>query len=89
MATHSPELEVVFDTKQESEANVVQALLESEGIESVMANLDAPQDVLPGVGGVVLQVNVVDAARARQLIEDYRTNADAEGGERAGEETQF
>ena len=32
----------VFDTEQESEAMVVQGLLESQGIESLISYLDAP-----------------------------------------------
>lgn len=62
----------VFDTQQESEAMVVHGLLESAGIESIITNLDAPQDVLPGVGGVVIRVNPEQAEAARQLIEEYR-----------------
>lgn len=64
----------VFDTEQESEAMVVQGLLESEGIESIISSLDAPQDILP-VGGVILQVREEQADRARQIIDDYRNNA--------------
>jgi hypothetical protein len=67
----------VFDTEQESEAMVVQGLLESEGIESLITNLDAPQDVLPGVGGVIVQVREQQADRALQLISESRTNAAA------------
>jgi hypothetical protein len=67
----------VFDTEQESEAMVVQGLLESEGIESLITNLDAPQDVLPGVGGVIVQVREEQADRARQLISESRANAAA------------
>ncbi len=81
MATEAPmpsdALVTVFDTEQESEAMVVQGLLESEGIESILTNLDAPQDVLPGVGGVVLQVNPERAADARRIIEEYRSNPGA------------
>ena len=62
----------VFDTEQESEAMVVQGLLESEGIDSLITNLDAPQDVLPGVGGVIVQVREDQAERARQLISESR-----------------
>jgi Putative prokaryotic signal transducing protein len=69
-----PELVPVFDTQQESEAMVIHALLESAGIESIITNLDAPQDVLPGVGGVVVQVNPAKAEEARRVIEDYRNN---------------
>src|SRR2546421_7856827 len=74
------ELVEVFDTQQESEALVVHGLLESAGIESIISNLDAPQDVLPGVGGVVIRVNPEQAEEARQIIEDYRNNAAAEEG---------
>lgn len=69
----------VFDTDQESEAMVVQGLLESQGLESLITYLDAPQDVLPGVGGVIVQVREEQAQQARDLIEAYRT--DAAGGE--------
>ncbi len=69
-----PELVEVFDTKQESEAMVVQGLLTSAGIESILANLEAPQDVLPGVGGISVRVNASQEEEARRLIEDYRNN---------------
>ncbi len=62
----------VFDTEQESEAMVVHGLLESAGIESDITSLDAQQDILPGVGGTVILVREEDAAKARQLIEEYR-----------------
>lgn len=54
---------------------VVHGLLESAGIESIIINLDAPQDVLPGVGGVIIRVNPEQADAARQLIEEYRNTA--------------
>jgi hypothetical protein len=72
------ELVDVFDTQQESEAMVVQGLLESNGIESVLSSLDAPQDVLPGVGGMVIRVSPQFANEARALIEDYRNNPGSE-----------
>jgi hypothetical protein len=72
--TSDPELVEVFDTKQESEALVVHGLLTSAGIDSVVANLEAPQDVLPGVGGISVRVNPAQAEEARQIIDDYRTN---------------
>src|SRR5262249_26892254 len=72
-----PELEIVFDTQQESEAMVVQSLLASAGIDAIVTNLQAPQDVLPGVGGVVVRVNPSQAAEARSIIEDYRNTPDA------------
>jgi len=66
----------VFDTEQESEAMVVQGLLESEGIESLISYLDAPQDVLPGVGGIIVQVREDQAQRALQRV----GNARGDGG---------
>jgi len=75
------ELVIVFDTDQESEAMVVRGLLESAGIDAIIAGYDAPQDVLPGVGGVTVRVAPEQADEARQLIEDYRTDGAAEEGE--------
>jgi hypothetical protein len=72
--TSDPELVEVFDTMQESEAMVVHGLLTSAGIESVVTNLEAPQDVLPGVGGISVRVNAAQAESARQLIDDFRKN---------------
>jgi hypothetical protein len=69
-----PELVEVFDTMQESEAMVVHGLLTSAGIESVVANLQAPQDVFPGVGGISVRVNPAQEEEARRLIDDYRAN---------------
>ena len=62
----------VFDTEQESEALIVRGLLESSGIDADVTSLDAPQDILPGVGGTVILVREEDAAEARRLIEEYR-----------------
>ena len=79
----------VFDSEQESEAMVVQSLLEAAGIDAILTGLDAPQDVLPGVGGVVVRVPADRAEEARQIIADSR-NAGAEAaeeGELSGEET--
>jgi hypothetical protein len=76
-----PELVTVFETEDEPEALVVQALLRSEGnIESVITGIDAPPDVLPGVGGIMIRVPVERAAEARAIIRDYRTFGDAEAG---------
>jgi hypothetical protein len=66
----------VFDTEQESEAMVVHGLLESAGIDSDLTSLDAQQDILPGVGGTVILVREEDAAKARQMIEEYRQTPD-------------
>ncbi len=71
----------VFDSDQESEAMVVQGLLESQGIESLITYLDAPQDILPGVGGIIVQVREEQAQEARDLIESYRVDAAAGEGD--------
>src|SRR3954452_5586673 len=68
-------LEQVFDTADESEAFVVRGLLESNGIECLETALDAPQDVLPGVGGIVISVREEQAAQARLMIEEYRNDS--------------
>ncbi|HEY1527796.1 MAG TPA: DUF2007 domain-containing protein [Candidatus Angelobacter sp.] len=73
--TADPELVDVFDTMQESEAMVVHGLLTSAGIESVVANLQAPQDVFPGVGGISVRVSPAQEEEARRMIDDYRANA--------------
>jgi len=66
------ELVEVFDTQSESEALVVKGLLESAGIEAAVISLDAPPDVLPGVGGIVVRVAADRADEARQVIADSR-----------------
>jgi Putative prokaryotic signal transducing protein len=76
--TADPELVEVFDTMQESEAMVVHGLLTSAGIESVVNNLQAPQDVFPGIGGISVRVNLAQEEEARSLIADYRANAASE-----------
>jgi len=72
----------VFDTEQESEAMVVRGLLESAGIDCDVTALDAPQDILPGVGGTIILVREEDAEEARRVIEAYRRSpADLETAE--------
>ncbi len=68
------ELVEVFDTMEESEAMVVRGLLESAGIEAIITAWDAPQDILPGVGGVIVRVAPERAEEALSLIEDYRNS---------------
>jgi hypothetical protein len=89
-AKRSPEpnekLVRVFDAEQESEVMVVRGLLESQGIETDVTALDAAQDILPGVGGTIILVRAEDAAKANQVIEEYRRapgddNSDIEIGE--------
>ena len=82
-----PELVTVFDTQEESEALVVQSLLTSAGIEAIVTNLQAPQDVLPGVGGVVVRVNPAQADDARTIINDYQNAPEPE--ETDAEETDL
>ena len=66
------ELVEVFDTQEESEAWVVQGLLESAGIDAVITGFDAPQNVLPGVGGVAVRVAPEQAEEARRVISENR-----------------
>jgi len=73
-----PELVEVFDTLQESEAMVIHGLLTSAGIESIVTNLLAPQDVFPGVGGLSVRVNPAQEEEARRLIADYKANGAAD-----------
>ena len=68
------ELVQVFDTPEESEALVVRGLLESAGIPALVSSLDATQDVLPGVGGVVVRVPADQAEEARRVIEESRSS---------------
>lgn len=76
-------LVVVFECDQESEAMVVQGLLESAGIEVLLTNFDAPQDVLPGVGGMALRVREDQAEEARAVLAEYKdkglTDLEAQG----------
>ena len=75
------ELVEVFGSKEESEAMVVSGLLETAGIDCMITALDAPQDVLPGVGGTVVKVAAEQAEEARRIIEEYRASAETEGEE--------
>jgi len=75
MATEAnQELVTIFETEQESEAMVVHSLLESAGIESLVTSLYAQQEVLPGVGGVVVRVSPEEAEEARNVIAEYRSH---------------
>ncbi len=74
----------VFGSKEESEVMVVSGLLETAGIDCMVTALDAPQDVLPGVGGVVVKGPADQADEARRIIEEYR--AGNEGDEDLSED---
>ena len=80
------ELVMVFGSKEESEAMVVSGLLETAGIDCLVTAIDAPQDVLPGVGGTVVKVAAEEADEARRIIEDYRASAAAELSSESEEE---
>lgn len=67
----------VFDSDQESEALVVKGLLQSAGIDADITSLDAPQDILPGVGGVIILVREEQADEAKRLIEASRQSPDS------------
>lgn len=82
------ELVEVYDTQQESEALVIQGLLDSAGIESLMTNLDAPQDVLPGVGGVVVRVKPEFAEEARRVIAEFQNNPATDAEVTSGESSE-
>ena len=62
----------IFDAEQESEAIVVQGLLQSAGIESDLKSIDAVQDTFPGVGGTLLLVREEDALEAEKISAAYR-----------------
>lgn len=70
--TPNSKLVRVFDTEQETEAMVVKGLLESAGIQALINSLDAQQDILPGVGGTIIEVAPDRADEAREIIEAYR-----------------
>ena len=70
----------VFDTEQESEAIVVKGLLESAGIDAQLGDTENSRDVLP-IGGIGLLVRQEDAARALQVIEEFRRSPAQEQAE--------
>jgi len=78
----------IFDTDVESEAMVVHGLLVSAGIAALVSNREAPQDILPGVGGVVILVREEQAAEATAMIDEFRAHpaTDADEDEAASEE---
>ncbi len=76
----------VFDTDVESEAMVVHGLLQSAGLASVVSNREAPQDILPGVGGVVILVREEQAAEAKAMIAAFRAHPTTDEDERLSEE---
>jgi hypothetical protein len=73
----------IFDTERETEALVVQGLLESAGIDSDLKSIDAVQDAFPGVGGAVILVREEDAEEAGKIIESYRQSPPLDDDETA------
>ncbi len=71
------ELVGVFTTNQDSEAQVIQGLLESANIASVVVAEIGPQDILP-LGTVVVKVAPESAELARQVIADSQKISDEE-----------
>jgi hypothetical protein len=71
------ELVEVFSSNRDSEALVVQGLLESADIQSLIVADVGPQDVLP-VGRVSVKVSREAAERARQVIAESQKVSDAE-----------
>jgi hypothetical protein len=85
-ANDHEELVKVFDTDEESEGMVVRGLLESAGIAAMIQNREAPQDILPGVGGVWVMVRPDQAVEALQTIDEYRRNPTTDADEAVSEE---
>jgi hypothetical protein len=77
-------LVIVFESEQESEAMVVKSLLESAGIDVMETSFDAPQDILPGVGGVALRVREDQLEEARAILTEYKDKGVPESEAEAG-----
>lgn len=78
----------VFDSDLESEVMVVKGLLESAGIKCIITSLAAQQDILPGVGGVILLVRADQEAEARNVIEENLASGEA-GADAAEAESEL
>lgn len=76
----------VFDTEQETEAMVVQGLLQSAGIDAYVQSLDATQNIYPGVGGVTVVVREDQAGEATAMIEEFRAHPATDADEAVTEE---
>ena len=77
------DLTIIFRTQSDVEASVVRGLLETHGIQALLAS-DVPHTVFPlsidGLGEVRLSVRQDQAADAKQLIADYRDDVAAKVG---------
>ena len=78
-----PPLSVIFRTQSDIEASVVRGLLNTHGIETLLAS-DVPHSVFPltinGLGEVRVSVRAADADRAKQLIRDFSDEVSAQVG---------
>ena len=86
---YSPRIHSFVDTMGTSYA-APYALRVAAGIDAITTNLEAPQDILPGVGGIILQVRAEQADEARRLIEEYRSEGEqsADEAEASSETTE-
>ena len=84
------DLIIVLRTQSDIEASVVRGLLETHGIQALLAS-DVPHSVLPlaidGLGEVRLSVRADQAEAAARLIADYRDDVAARSG-KIGDELQ-
>jgi hypothetical protein len=80
------ELVKVFDTEQETEAMVVQGLLQSAGIDAYVQSLDATQNIYPGVGGVIVVVREDQAEQAAAMIAEFSKHPTTDADEEVSEE---
>ena len=69
------ELVQVAIAENDAEANIIQSLLESAGIQSLLSAEVGPQDVLP-VGPVIIKVAPENADKARQIIAESQNVPD-------------
>ena len=83
---------MIFRTQSDIEASVVQGLLDTHGIQTLLAS-DVPHSVFPlsidGLGEVRLSVRAEDAERAQQLIRDFRDEVSAKVGKLRDEFAQL
>jgi Putative prokaryotic signal transducing protein len=66
----------VFDSEDESEAMVVQGLLESAGIDSDLTSASLVQETFPGLGGMIILVREEDADAAQKVIVEQQSLPD-------------
>jgi hypothetical protein len=62
----------VFEAEEETEALVVQGLLEAAGIDSDLAPISLTQYAFPNLGGTIIRVREEDAETARRLIAERK-----------------